>query len=431
MSRPCALAVNRANRLWFLMFTISLIHLAFAVLAAAGEQVLIDGVPHIRNGATPSQATETLTLREVWRAGGADDEDTLFGLISDVGGDKDGNTYVMDAQLCEVHVYAPDGEHLRTLFRQGEGPGEVENPRDMVMMGDGSVGLTQEFPGKIVLVDPEGNPRGSIAPGGDDPTQGNQPGLITATFGGGNLICTGEYGQPGPNPGTEDRTYFVASFSTDGKELARYVETHNLRDFSSFVLSESKDTPALWWASEVGPDGRVYTVADRDQYAVSVFHADGTLERVIEREFGRRKRSAEEFERIRLLYESAIAGISIPYTLEIDEYEAPISYWHRALHVAEDGKLWVVSSRGIRGQAEGTMLTYDVFDPAGHFIKQVAVRCEGDGYNDALFFLGPDHVVLVKGYLDALAAQFGRGTALSADGEEHAMPEVVCYRIGR
>jgi hypothetical protein len=399
--------------------------------AGAGEEVMVDGVPHIRNGREPSQGIETLDLRELWRAGGPEDEETLFGLVSDVGGDADGNTYVMDAQLCQVHVYAPDGRLLRTLFREGEGPGEVQDPRDMVMLGDGTVGLVQEFPGKIVLVDRMGSPKGSILAGTEDPTEGGWVSLVTATCRGDHLICTGEHPRPTDRPNTQGRTYFLARFTPEGKELTRYLETHNVRDFTDFVFSEKKDTPAFWWASEVGPDGRVYSVADRNQYAISVFRPDGTLERVIERAYVPWKRTPEEFERIRLLYESAIGGISIPYKLNIEEYEPAISYWHRALRVDEDGRLWVVSSRGIREQDAGTMLTYDVFDRAGHFIKQVGVRCEGDGYNDALFFVGGGHVVLIKGYLDALAAQFGRGTALSGEDEEHAVPEVVCYSIER
>jgi hypothetical protein len=63
-------------------------------------------------------------------------------------------------------------------------------------------------------------------------------------------------------------------------------------------------------------------------------------------------------------------------------------------------------------------------------VKQVAVRCEGDGQDDALFFFDNGNIMLVKGYLDSLAAQYGQGTALSGDGEEHVVPEVVCYRIG-
>ncbi len=386
-------------------------------------------VPTIMNGPHPRDGLEKLRLREVWRAGGPDDEETLFGLVTDIGGDAEGNVYVFDGQLCQVQVYDPDGQHLRTLFRQGEGPGETQSPRDMVMLPGGRVGAVQEFPGKIVMVDLQGTPAGSIIPGGGDPTRGGWMSLIAAACRGEHLICTGEHPAPAERENTQARTYFLASFGPDGQERTRYLETHNVRDFANFVFSERKDTPAFWWASEVGPDGRVYTVPDRDRYAISVFLADGTPDRVIEREYLPWKRTPAEFERIRLLYESAIGGISIPYSIKVEEYEPAISYWHRALRVAEDGTLWVVSSRGIREQPEGIMLTYDVFDDRGHFIRQVAVPCEGDGVDDALFFIGRDTVVLVKGYLDSLAAQFGRGTAFSADGEEHHVPEIVYYRI--
>ncbi len=412
-------------------------HAALLVLAflfaplpvPAGEEVVLDGVLHVRNGATPDQGIETLHLREVWRAGGEDDEDILFGLVSEVGGDEEGNVYVLDAQLCQVHVYSPDGEFLRTLFREGEGPGEILRPRDLVMMTDGSVGAVQEFPGKIVLVDRQGDPRGSVMPGADDPTRGGFFNVVSATCAGGNLVLSGVHGGPEDQPGTQNRIYYLAGFSTEGKELVRYLETNTVVEFRNYVFSEKNDTPPFWWAAEVGPDGRVYTTPDRDRYAISVFAPDGRLERVIEREFQLWKRTPAEFERIDQLYRSALAQMNIPFTLEIEEYEPAISYWHRALHVAPDGALWVVSSRGNREQPDGIMLTYDVFDPAGNFTKQVAVACEGDGVDDALFFLANDQVVLVKGYIDALAAQFGRGTSFGGEDEELSVPEVICYRI--
>jgi len=297
--------------------------LVFSVLltgfapANAGEEILIDEILHVRNGVTPSQGVGTLHLREVWRVGGPEDEETLLGLVSDVCGDEDGNVYVLDAQLCQVHVYAQDGQLLRTLFRQGEGPGETQSPRGMVMMSDGSVGLVQEFPGKIVMVDRQGVPQGSITPGSDDPTQGGWTSLTMASCRDGNLILTGGRPLPNDRPNTQLRSYFLASFNPEGKELVQYLEEQHLRDYSDFVLSERRDTPAFWWASAVGPGGSVYTTPDRDRYTISVFKADGTLERVIEREYELRKRTPSEIERIRLLYEIAVSGISIPYTLDI------------------------------------------------------------------------------------------------------------------
>ena len=39
-------------------------------------------------------------------------------------GDDDGNIYLLDSQLSEVKVFSPDGEPLKTLSREGDGPGE-------------------------------------------------------------------------------------------------------------------------------------------------------------------------------------------------------------------------------------------------------------------------------------------------------------------
>ena len=91
--------------------------LAIAVLlgaplpAAAQEQVM--------NPAKAPQGQETLELEELWRVGGWDDEEVLFGVITDIIADREGNFYMLDSQLNEVQVYAPDGEYLRTIGREG------------------------------------------------------------------------------------------------------------------------------------------------------------------------------------------------------------------------------------------------------------------------------------------------------------------------
>jgi hypothetical protein len=43
------------------------------------------------------------------------------------------------------------------------------------------------------------------------------------------------------------------------------------------------------------------------------------------------------------------------------------------------------------------MGTFDVFDPAGLFVKQVAIACEGDAENDQLGFVEDGRLVLLKG----------------------------------
>ena len=48
----------------------------------------------------------------------------LFGRIDDVAFDRDGNVLVLDAVNYEVRTFGPEGRHLRSLGRHGEGPME-------------------------------------------------------------------------------------------------------------------------------------------------------------------------------------------------------------------------------------------------------------------------------------------------------------------
>jgi hypothetical protein len=368
-------------------------------------------------------------LEEVWRAGGPDDEETLFGLIADVLGDEDGNVYLLDAQLLHVEVYSPAGDLVRTLFREGEGPGEVQRPRDIVMLPDGDIGAAQEFPGKIIVVDREGIPKANLVPGGDRPPEGGFLGLIAATSRGDNIVLSGMHGVPGESPGTQDRTYFLASFSRTGEELARYVSTQAVYDFTDFTFSEREHIPTFWWGFAVGPDGKVYTTADRDEYAISVFEPDGKLNRVIEKEHVIRTRTSDEVDLMHRMIANAMSTMSIEVTIDVEKTDPVLAYLHRGLRVTDDGFLWVLTSRGYREAPEGTMLTYDLFSPEGHFVKEMSLECDGNGLYDALFFPTPDHVVLVKGYLGALAAMFGRGAPISEEGDEAEPMEVVCYRV--
>ena len=86
-------------------------------------------------------------------------------------------------------------------------------------------------------------------------------------------------------------------------------------------------------AHTVGPDGRVYAAKERDRYAVDVFTTDGTLVRVIEREFENWQRDERELQRVNSLFEVQARNLPFDITWEIEPYEQTLS----ALHVDADG----------------------------------------------------------------------------------------------
>ena len=103
------------NSIRIAALSVAMTVLTLAALPAVGQE-------ETKNPAKAPKGVETLELEEVWRAGGYDDEEVLFGVITDIIADEDGNFYLLDSQLNEIQVYSPDGVYQRTIGREGEGP---------------------------------------------------------------------------------------------------------------------------------------------------------------------------------------------------------------------------------------------------------------------------------------------------------------------
>ena len=122
----------------------------FAAPVVLADDHPASAVPEVMSGAAPAGGVEELQLEEIWRRGGEDDEEVLLGIVTSVLSGPDGNIYVLDAQLMEVKVFDTGGDLVGTLGRQGEGPGEFNAAFDMVFMPDGTLGVSQSFPGKLI-----------------------------------------------------------------------------------------------------------------------------------------------------------------------------------------------------------------------------------------------------------------------------------------
>ena len=61
----------------------------------------------------------------------------LFGWIFSIAADDDLNLYVFDGQAQEVRVFDSAGSYVKTLGRQGEGPGEFDRAEAIALLPDG------------------------------------------------------------------------------------------------------------------------------------------------------------------------------------------------------------------------------------------------------------------------------------------------------
>lgn len=95
-----------------------------------------------------------------------------FGSVWAVGFDEEANLHILDGQAARILVVGPDGSLVRTVGRQGEGPGEFNRPTELIVAHDGSyhrVGIDADRP-----LEPRGRIRSTRCDGPDDngPGQG-------------------------------------------------------------------------------------------------------------------------------------------------------------------------------------------------------------------------------------------------------------------
>jgi len=399
---------------------------SLAVAGCAGVSLVIclpaarAEVPRTLN-AQPAHPPRVCQLEEIWRVGG-ESTDLFFGAVTEATTDSLGNVYLLDTQRLQVVVISPEGRFVRTLSREGEGPGEVQNPRDIQILSDGTLGILELFPAKIVRLTPDGEPRGTLVVGaGGDP----QSGGFTAAS---SFICRGGTILMGATRTTQDengqkRLHYLAALDPAGAETVRFREQTMALDFRDLCFVERELGPPFAGVNTLGPDGRVYAAQDWDRYAIEVYRPEGSLERVIEREFENRKRTEIELRRINALFDASDRNIPVKVTRKIEPRPQVIS----ALHVTDDGTLWVLHSRSIENRPAGVMQSYDTFDAAGRYLGVVAMACEGDPEADGLELLPDGRVLLIKEYALSAMGRTDLGSVPLGEEASGAI-EIVCFR---
>lgn len=95
--------------------------------AAVLVSVIFSVVP-INTAKGVSLQVQTVTLTEAFRIGDEAAGDTmLFGAVTQVSSDSEGQVYVVESPFNGIHVFSAIGDHIKSIGRLGAGPGEFQN----------------------------------------------------------------------------------------------------------------------------------------------------------------------------------------------------------------------------------------------------------------------------------------------------------------
>jgi len=183
------------------------------------EIEVVDGVKTIRNPETPRYGTFAFDLIEDLVIGREKDEAYFFPEMAYVNVDGRGRLYVCDIGNRRVQVYDESGIYVRSLGRQGQGPGEYSFPSNVLIDSPGDIYIDSGF--SFVVFGPNGvfkrnilpkthlimkalGPGGTIV-GGPQPNYREEGGpkhkLVQLGPGGGMLRTLAEFRAYGASPG--------------------------------------------------------------------------------------------------------------------------------------------------------------------------------------------------------------------------------------
>ncbi len=342
---------------------------------------------------------------EAARIGSADAAEPayVFGEVVDATPDPLGRVWVLDRQAKELRVFDAAGRHVRTVGREGAGPGELRNP----------IGLSWDAGARLWVVDTD-NQRYEVFD-----TAGRHVRSYRRSIEGWGLPWGGGFDNKGEHlyeptyytdPATRETRHAYVRHRVEGEEVAA-VDSFLLPEYeaAAYEVEFARATsfrgvpyaPALFWHFD-GEQGLWMGVSER--YRLYRRALAGDTVRVVER--AHRPVAVSAAER-----DSVVASLeewSRPGPGAGGRVSGPLDYGRipavkpafRGVVVDDRGHLWVAAT------AAGAADRWDVFDPEGRYLGAVAMQ------------LDPFPLPRIRG-----------GTVVGVRRDELDVPRVVVYRL--
>ena len=117
-----------------------------------------DGIRYIYNSAPQWGDEPAVSLELVRTYGGLDetDENLQFYRVRGTAQDKEGNLYILDSGNYRIQVFDDTGGFVRSIGRQGQGPGEFMSPRELEIDSQGNLYVLDNRLSMVIVLDNEG-----------------------------------------------------------------------------------------------------------------------------------------------------------------------------------------------------------------------------------------------------------------------------------
>lgn len=343
----------------------------------------------------------------------------IFGAITGVVTDESRNTYLLDAQLCEISVVDSTGVVLGQIGNRGSGPGEFLRPVDLIKI-PGGLGVVEYQPNQLVKLTYDGRVLGqTVFSLPEDSVRPLMHGL--ASFPGGYV---GVFSTSTVEPDKSRISFSLAEADHSGKIGNRYLVRDRVTDFSRLLFRES-DYQLFNNAWTQLADWGVAARLNYSDYRIGIWSADGSDYFELRVPYERHQRPSTMTKAIKQRWESRYDQSSVKPVIQMEDSWSPVF----RLFGRPDTTLWVQSSRCALEAPRGTMTSFDVFDRTGSPVTSVQLLGAAiDALRDDLFISG-EFLYVIRSGLDTWYSFQGMSSESTLDDDFDAGPRIQAFKL--
>ncbi len=315
---------------------------------------------HVTCPAEPP-SVRRLQLKERWRVDVDSPEAPVWGytygnqVLSHAG-----RFYLLDAQLCNVHVFDRDGAYIGRIMGEGEGPGEIRSPGPMFVCRDGRLAVQFGFPSKLEFVDFEGNPVGRWR------LQANAYAvrLQDTPYGWFGVYMESKQVD---DPGVSLTELHVALHDAEGRRTEEFHSASRKKAVGAAMDEEEEFVP--WFTAVAVGDGGILYSSRRNEYRLEWRNRSGEVTRVATRPYRSHRRTPAELEVLK--YRSyRVSNDDFSFTdMKLSPFDPVIN----AIDVLAGGGLRVRTSMYQKELPDGMVCRFEVHAATGELRERVEI----------------------------------------------------------
>jgi hypothetical protein len=317
----------------------------------------VDGVIVVSNGKRPTppagQPTH-LTLTDELTVGLGKNPEETFSNVGYLVVDGKGKIFGLDIKAQKIKVFDRNGDFLRAIGKQGQGPGEFGLAAGIQLTDDNLLMVEDNANRRLVLFKPTGEFVRTIS-------MADKLGLVSLI-----LDAQGNYlGREVVIDQSNGKMFFEAKkFDQNLKSL------FTLDRIEAPIPGPKAKTNFLEMMSfyQLDPAGNIYYGRNKT-YDIKIYSPDGKHIRTIEKDYDRRKVTQQDIDEMIAETLKITPGVDYRELFSFPEYFPP----YQSFVLDEHGRLYVRTFT--KGRAKDEYLV-DVFDAKGRYIAQFITKSD-------------------------------------------------------